>query len=172
MSEDRRIWPRGLEWFLALLLLAPASFLIGELRGGQRALENAEAVRDTMYTFMTDTIFQDRPVYVDRVQVRTEYIPVTDTIRIRDTLVVEVPVEQLVYRDSLYRAWVSGYRPSLDSIQIFQQTKIVEVTRTVQERPKHWGVGLTAGYGLSFDGSAARASPQLSLGVTYNLLTW
>ena len=41
----------------------------------------------------------------------------TDTMRIGDTVVHR---EQAYYEeDSLYRAWVSGYRPKLDSLQIF-----------------------------------------------------
>ena len=40
----------------------------------------------------------------------------TDTIRIGDTVVYR---EQAYYEDSLYRVWVSGYRPRLDSLMVF-----------------------------------------------------
>ncbi len=43
----------------------------------------------------------------------------TDTIRIGDTVVLR---EQAYYEDSLYRAWVSGYRPRLDSLMVFPRT--------------------------------------------------
>lgn len=172
MSEENQSWLRGFEWIIVLLLLVPASFLIGEQRGTRKALENAEVVRDTVVTYLWDTIFQDKPVYVDRIKVRTEYVPVTDTIRIHDTLAVEVPIEQVVYRDTSYTAWVSGYHPALDSIQIFQQTKVVEVTRTISEKPKHWGVGVSAGYGASVREGAVYLTPFIGLGISYNIFSW
>lgn len=172
MSEEKQSWLRGFEWIIVLLLLVPASFLIGEQRGTRKALENAEVVRDTVVTYLWDTVFQDRPVYVDRIKVRTEYVPVTDTLRIHDTTFVEVPIEQVEYRDTLYRAWVSGYHPALDSIQIFQQTKIVEVTKTITEKPKRWGIGIQAGYGVTVHQGTLYASPYIGVGVSYNFIRW
>ncbi len=44
---------------------------------------------------------------------------VTDTVHLPgDTITMEVPVEQKRYDDSLYTAYVSGYRPQLDSIRL------------------------------------------------------
>lgn len=75
-------------------------------------------------------------------------IRLTDTMRIGDTVVYR---EQAYYEDSLYRAWVSGYRPRLDSLQIFQRTVYQTVTNdiyhTVVPKKKRWGLGLQAGYG-------------------------
>ena len=42
-----------------------------------------------------------------------------DTMHIGETVVQR---EQAYYEDSLYRAWVSGYRPRLDSLRIFPRT--------------------------------------------------
>ena len=54
----------------------------------------------------------------------------TDTIRIGDTVVYR---EQAYYEDSLYRAWVSGYRPRLDSLMVFPKTvyQTVRMTSTI-----------------------------------------
>ena len=52
----------------------------------------------------------------------------TDTIRIGDTVVHR---EQAYYEDSLYRAWVSGYRPRLDSLQIFPRIVYQTVTNDI-----------------------------------------
>lgn len=76
-------------------------------------------------------------------------IQLTDTMRIGDTVVNR---EQAYYEDSLYRAWVSGYCPRLDSLQVFPRT----VTNTVKNDIYHTikvkdkrrlGLGLQAGYG-------------------------
>lgn len=40
--------------------------------------------------------------------------------------VAQLPREAKVYQDSTYRAVVSGYRPSLDTISIYQRTVFVD----------------------------------------------
>lgn len=90
----------------------------------------------------------------------------TDTIRIGDTVVYR---EQAYYEDSLYRAWVSGYRPKLDSLQIFPRTIYQTVTNdvyhTIASKKKRWGLGLQVGYG--YPGGA-----YVGLGVNYDIFFW
>ena len=74
----------------------------------------------------------------------------SDTIHMGDTVVMR---EQAVYDDSLYRAWVSGYRPRLDSIEVYPKTVYQTVTNdiyhpvVIKSKKKRWGFGLQAGYG-------------------------
>jgi hypothetical protein len=84
---------------------------------------------------------------------RTIFIPylVTDTIRQNDTLMVEVPVEQKRYEDSLYTAWVSGFRPALDSIRLHQPEVITTITETIVKKAPRFSVGLSVGPGISID---------------------
>ena len=93
-------------------------------------------------------------------------LKLTDTIHIGDTV---VPREQAYYEDSLYRAWVSGYRPRLDSLQIFPRTVYQTVTNdiyhTVTPKKKRWGLGLQAGYGYP-------CGWYVGAGVSYNLWQW
>lgn len=90
----------------------------------------------------------------------------TDTIRIGDTVVLR---EQAYYEDSLYRAWVSGYRPRLDSLMVFPRTVYQTVTNdiyhTIVPKKKRWGLGLQAGYGYPCGWYAG-------VGVSYNLFQW
>jgi len=90
----------------------------------------------------------------------------TDTIRIGDTVVYR---EQAYYEDSLYRAWVSGYRPRLDSLMVFPKTVYQTVTNdiyhTIVPKKKRWGLGLQVGYGYPFGMYAG-------VGVSYNLWHW
>ena len=92
----------------------------------------------------------------------------TDTIRIGDTVVHR---EQAYYEDSLYRAWVSGYRPRLDSLQIFPRTVYQNVTNDiyhpviVKPKKKRWGLGLQAGYGYP-------GGFYVGAGVSYDLRQW
>ena len=84
---------------------------------------------------------------------RTIFIPylVTDTIRQNDTLLVEVPVEQKRYEDSLYTAWVSGFRPALDSIRLHQPEIVTTITETIVKKAPRLSVGLSVGPGISID---------------------
>lgn len=90
----------------------------------------------------------------------------TDTIRIGDTVVYR---EQAYYEDSLYRVWVSGYRPRLDSLQIFPKTVYQTVTNdiyhTITPKKKRWGLGLQVGYGYP-------GGLYLGVGMSYNLWWW
>lgn len=89
-----------------------------------------------------------------------------DTIRIGDTVVYR---EQAYYEDSLYRAWVSGYRPRLDSLMVFPKTVYQTVTNdiyhTITPKKKRWGLGLQVGYGYP-------SGIYAGIGVSYNLFKW
>ena len=89
-----------------------------------------------------------------------------DTIHIGDTVVMR---EQAYYEDSLYRAWVSGYRPKLDSIEVYPKTIYQTVTNdiyhAVKPKMKRWGLGLQAGYGYP-------GGVYVGVGISYNLFVW
>jgi len=109
---------------------------------------------------------------------------VRDTVAIRDTLRIEVPVhtasrpsvryvtvrdtvevqaEERVYEDSTFRAVVSGVAPRLDSISVYPVTRTVTVSVPVPVRRSPWGLGLSAGIAVTPRGIA----PAVSVGVTY-----
>ena len=87
---------------------------------------------------------------------RTIFIPYivseTDTIEAHDTLLVEVPVEQKRYDDSLYTAWVSGYQPALDSIRLHQPEVVTTIERTIVKPAPRWSIGPSVGAGFSVTG--------------------
>lgn len=71
----------------------------------------------------------------------------TGKIARKDTVWAVVPRTQKRYVDSTYMAWISGYEPRLDSIEVYQKT--VVVTKRVGGRVKNrrFNVGLTGGFG-------------------------
>ena len=92
-----------------------------------------------------------------------------DTTRIGDTLLHR---KQVVYRDSSYRAVVSGYvDPRLDSMVVYPKTVYQMVTNDiyhpviVKPKRKRWGFGLQAGYGYP-------GGLFVGIGVTYNIFVW
>lgn len=79
---------------------------------------------------------------------------------------VMLPITQQVYRDTTYTAWVSGYLPQLDSIEVYPRTLIVRQTALPAARPRRWSFGIQAGYGYTPKGM----QPYVGIGININLL--
>lgn len=110
-----------------------------------------------------DTLLISKPMAVF-----WRFVP-DDTTRIGDTLLRR---KQVVYRDSSYRAVVSGYLdPRLDSMEVFPRTVYQTETNdiyhpvVVKSKPKRWGLGLQAGYGYP-------GGWHISGGISYSLFQW
>ena len=111
----------------------------------------------------TDTMLISAPMAVF-----WRFVP-DDTTRIGDTLLHR---KQVVYRDSSYRAVVSGYvDPRLDSMVVYPKTVYQTVTNDiyhpviVKPKRKRWGFGFQAGYGYP-------GGWYVGAGVSYNLFMW
>ena len=85
----------------------------------------------------------------------------TGKIARKDTVWAVVPRTQKRYEDSTYMAWISGFEPRLDSIEVYQKT--VVVTKRVEGRVKNrrFNVGLTGGFGYG----AFTRKPDVWVGV-------
>ena len=80
-----------------------------------------------------------------------------------------IPITQKQYSDSTYTAWVSGYMPSLDSISIYPRREITTITNTIRKKPKRWGIGVNAGYGIT---PKEGMQPYFGVDINYNLFTF
>ncbi|WP_270769409.1 DUF6808 domain-containing protein [Segatella buccae] len=149
-------------------------FLVSYMAGGYHFRDTAKTVvrTDTLH----DTVTVREPVFVTERAVRTDtvWLPVirtrTDTVFLRsngpkDSAWAVVPITQKVYADSTYKAWVSGYNPRLDSIQVYRQTIVTTKTETVV-RKRRIGIGVQAGYGYGFQYRGLE--PYVGLGVSWN----
>ena len=85
-----------------------------------------------------------------------------------DSTVIALPVEQKRYDDSLYTAWVSGFRPNLDSINLRLPTITETVTKTIVKPSPRLSVGIQAGAGV---GVFSR-QPDVYIGVGAQLRIW
>lgn len=159
-------WKNIFVWLFILIALANA-FLIGRRVGKQGQEETIITLVDTLV--IRDTIRINEPVIVERRVVDTMTIEVPDYLVVHDTAYVNLPREEVEYRDTSYRAVVSGFLPRLEEIEIYRQDRVVtiETTRTIKER-SHWGLGVQAGAGISTQGLV----PYVGIGVSYNILTW
>lgn len=152
--------------FLVVCLVGSACLALGYFLGARRASSVPEAPsRDTLV--IRDTVRLQVPVPVKETVVRLDTLTLTDTLRLSDTVYVEIPITSKVYEDSLYRAWVSGYRARLDSIEVYP-VRTIETVYVPQVKRTRWGVGLQAGFGTDFRGW----TPYVGVGVSYNLWGW
>lgn len=156
----------------AVLILLAALALAGSYLLGRRSVKpeiveihrtDTVVVRDTV----RETVLVPKVRYLTRVD--TVLLPVPgDTAEVP----VLVPISRKVYEGEDYRAVVSGFRASLDTLDIFRKTQTV--TNTVVQRvevpgkPKRWGIGVSAGYALTPQGM----KPYIGAGVQYNFLSW
>ena len=154
------------KWFLSLwvLLLLALSFFLG-YKNGSSHIEPPIVTHDTIIRVDTITIDSLIPVEHEVIRWKKEYVPITDTVTINDTVYAVVSRERVVYQDSLYRAVVSGIYPSLDSLQLFPRT----TTITIREKEKagRWHLGVQAGLGYT-----GKVEPYIGIGITYSLVEW
>lgn len=157
---------------LALLFLAIMAIGVARIRHLEKTIDELRnAPADTVTIVKTDTVKVDSPVPVHHyIKERdTAFIVLTD-VKV-DTVkeLVFLPREYMVYKDSTYRAVVSGVQPRLDSIEVYQRNTVQTVTKTIRVPDrKRWGLGVQAGYG--YDGK--RLTPYVGIGVQYDILRW
>jgi hypothetical protein len=104
----------------------------------------------------------------DRMALELEPDTTTTVCIMGDSAVVTLPVEQRVYKDSLYTAYVSGYRPRLDSITLRLPHTYTTVTQTIRKPSRQWAVGPAIGVGYGIMGK--QLDVYVGMGVTLNIL--
>lgn len=129
----------------------------------------SEKVCDTTKVTVVDSVKKSFPVPVDSFVIRyiTKSLPIASdsaTKQLRsDSVKVQIPISQKVYEDTLYRAYISGYEPNLDSITIKQRTTYI--THTIRDKESRFRIGFQAGYGLTPKGM----QPYVGVGLSYRL---
>jgi hypothetical protein len=151
---------------IALALISVA-FLLGRRSVKPEIVEihrkDTVVVRDTV----RETVLVPKVRYLTRVDTVLLLVP-GDTVKVP----VLVPISRKVYEGEDYRAVVSGFRASLDTLDIFRKTQTV--TNTVVQRvevpgkPKRWGIGVSAGYALTPQG----VKPYIGAGISYSFITF
>lgn len=127
--------------------------------------------------FVTDTITVTDTLIVPIEKQR--YITRFDTIKLHsvdtliDSILVELPIEQVVYYDSImdscsktvYKAFISGYNAQMDSLYLHSQYYAQKPIKQPLRR-FCWHVGVGAGYGVS---SSLKPEPFVGVTLSYGL---
>lgn len=112
-----------------------------------KAKEEKIPQTDTITIIKRDTITIIKPQPVIRYRDRI----IRDTLYSIDSIPVfiNVPIETKVYADSNYRAVISGYKPELDSIYIFNRNQIQYINKiTYKTKRINFSPSIGFGYGM------------------------
>lgn len=158
----------------AVLLLFNIVNAIGYFVNEHRNSHSSEMKVKVDTLFVYDTIFVEKPVIkkVEIIDTLLLPVPITNTLMLHDTIFVHLPIEQRQYSDPSYTAWVSGYRPQLDSIRIYQQREFITKEIKTVTKSKRWGIGLQAGYGIALHKGQIHPAPYIGVGLSYSLINW
>lgn len=162
---------------ILLLLVLGGVFQLGRMT--YRPESATVEKRDTSSTLDTAIIPKPKPqdsTIIRYVYVKLPIVPASQDsvpafqVSHQDSAAVEIPIERKVYaEDSLYRAVVSGYRVTLDSLTIYPTTTTITVYKTVESRkPGRWSLGITAGPSvLASPSGQFHAGVGFTAGLTY-----
>lgn len=168
---------------VALMAAFLIGFLLAALRKGNRGtVPGPDATMEREVVTVYDTAYIDMPIPRDSVAVRyvTARLPAAtnggtaeapghgtamkEEGSSADTVEVEIPITQKEYGDSTYRAWVSGYMASLDSIRIYSRTVTV-TERLTLDKTRKWGFTVGPTVGAGWNGRSF--SPYVGIGVSW-----
>lgn len=91
----------------------------------------------------------------------------TGKIGVSDTLWATVPRTQKRYEDSTYTAWVSGYEPRLDSIEVYRKTVFITKSEDGRVKNKRLSLGLTGGFGYGL--TSRKPDVFIGIGTTFRI---
>lgn len=172
-------WTRLLTWLIVPLLAAVfyGSIIFAVFRSCCDRNNPLPAVRsdtiivhDTIHDSVPKLVYQEVVRYVKETPISphdTVYMSKNEeNVYLTDSGNVIVPISRKVYTDdSTYRAVVSGYKATLDRIDVYRQQMVITNTVTNVRR---WNIGLTGGLGYGL--VTGKPDLFLGVGVTYNLL--
>ena len=175
---------KKLSYVIVALILCAASFFISRSCQSGNVIPSSDQV--VVDSITSETTLPDlAPAIRDSVVIRYQYeiVPLTpppihedstlsvpspspDTLTIverGDSAEVIIPMTQKVYETENYRAYISGYRATMDSIFIRQQTTTIRIREPTKQ--KRFSIGLQVGYGMTPKGF----QPYAGIGISVNL---
>ena len=155
---------KSLPWILVCLLFG----VIVWMRCHPHDPSTVYIKRDTVHIRDTVRATIPQPVKETPKRIDTVYLPIlidttTDRTVEGDSISVLIPITSKEYETDDYRAIVSGYKPSLDFMEVYRDKEII--TLSPLQKKKHWGLGLQTGYGYP-------SGWYFGIGISCNLFIW
>ena len=171
-------WKNVLIWIVILLLAGVFygmvfSFIFGGCNGEppMKTVVTTDTLvfRDTIHDSVPKLVYQEVVRYVKETPISLHDTILMskneENLYLTDSGEVFVPITRKVYTDdSTYRAVVSGYKATLDQIDIYRKQTVITNTVTKDRR---WNFGLTGGIGYGL--TTHKPDVFVGVGVTYRL---
>ena len=169
-------------YIVAVLLTCCACYLAGAWRGrsagreqgyarGYREGYDAPHPAETLVVRETKVVKEPRFIDFRPVRAVPALLPLyapdsgPQAANRADSVAVVVPVTQAYYAGEDYRAWVSGYQPRLDSLQVFPEIREIRVQQPQQRRARV-GFGITAGPAVIWTPEGMKGGAGVAAGLT------
>ena len=109
-----------------------------------------------------DTIVVEDMKPITEIKYKDKFI--TDTVFVDNTpIVADIPFEEKTYSDSNYYIKISGFEPNIDELKIYQKEKVITNTIT---KYKKWNYGITGGLGYGL--TSNKVDCWVGIGITYS----
>ena len=139
--------------------------------------KDVEIKEKTTIVNKTDTIRDTTLVVKNEKIVRVVHDTLTNIEFIHDSIdtmkvIANIPITQKEYSDdSTYTAWVSGYKPNLDSINVYRNNVYINKETIITKKDnKRLGIGPVV-YG-GFNMGSRQLDWGVGIGITYHILEW
>ena len=146
------------QWFPYIVIVSLSVCLVFSITHRKEVIIEKHTV-DTITVIRIDTIRERIPHFISE--------KVLDTIFVEKVPenVLKLPITQKYYNTDSYQAWVSGYKPNLDSINVFNKVVERTVNHTIDRvvYPKSIDWYLNAG-SMFID---KKAAPYLGINVKF-----
>lgn len=112
------------QWFPYIVIVSLSVCLVFSITHRKEVIIEKHTV-DTITVIRIDTFIERFPHFISEKIVDTVFIAKTSENAFK------LPITQRYYNTDSYQAWVSGYRPNLDSINVFNKVVTHTVNHTI-----------------------------------------
>lgn len=146
------------QWVPYIVIAVLAVFLVISLTNRNEVVIETHTT-DTITIVRADTVRERIPHFISET--------VLDTIFVEKVSenVLKLPITQKYYNTDSYQAWVSGYKPNLDSINVFNKVVERTVNNTIDKFVYQKSVDWYLNAGSMFIGK--KAAPYVGLNVKF-----
>lgn len=146
------------QWVPYIVIAVLAVFLVISLTNRNEVVIETHTT-DTITIVRADTVRERIPHFISET--------VLDTIFVEKVSenVLKLPITQKYYNTDSYQAWVSGYKPNLDSINVFNKVVERTVNNTIDRFVYQKSVDWYLNAGSMFIGK--KAAPYVGLNVKF-----
>ena len=136
-----------------------------EIKENTTILTKTDTIRDTVLMVKNEKIIRVMRDTLTNIEFIRDSI---DTMKV----IANIPVTQKEYSDdSTYTAWVSGYKPNLDSINVYRKNVYINKETIIAKKDiKRLGIGPVV-YG-GFNMASRQLDWGVGIGITYHILEW